>query len=52
MVIWPKSVVQKDINDMIVSGMTKEEIEKIIKENTFSGVEAKLKFSEWRKTNV
>ena len=52
MVIWPKSVVQKDINDMILSGMTKEEIEKIIKENTFSGVEAKLKFSEWRKTNV
>ena len=52
MVIWPKSVVQKDINDMILSGLTKEEIEKIIKENTFSGVEAKLKFTEWRKTNV
>ena len=51
-VLWPKTVRQKDINDMILSGMTKKEIQKIIKENTFMGAEAQLRFAEWRKTNV
>ncbi len=51
-VLWPNTVLDKDINDMILSGMTKEEIQDIIETNTFSTAEAQLKFAEWRKIDV
>ena len=50
--MWPNTVLDKDINDMILSGMTKEEIQDIIETNTFSTAEAQLKFAEWRKIDV
>ena len=51
-VLWPESVSEKDINEMILSGRSKSEIHDIIKENTFSGISAKLKFTNWRKRNA
>jgi len=50
-VIWPDSMMHKDINDMIVAGYIKEQIQEIITDNTFSGAAAKLRFTTWRKTN-
>jgi hypothetical protein len=46
--IWPTNAPGKDINQMILNGLTS--VESIIVENTYSGLEAKLKFIEWRKT--
>jgi len=51
-VLWPEQIKEKDINDMILSGMSKEEVQEIIKNNTFSGAGAKLRFAEWRKINA
>ena len=48
-VLWPESMKYKDINDMILGGYSKSEIQQIIMDNTFSGVEAKLRFTEWKK---
>tara|TARA_B110000902_G_scaffold244437_1_gene297633 strand:+ start:541 stop:1371 length:831 start_codon:yes stop_codon:yes gene_type:complete len=48
-VLWPDSMKEKDINDMILSGYTKSQIQKIIKDNTFEGVAAKLRFTKWKK---
>jgi len=45
-VIWPSSITQKDINDMVLSGLSPEDI---IERNTFQGITAKLKFTEWKK---
>jgi len=45
-VIWPKTIEEKDINDMVISGYTPQEI---ISNNTFRGLEAKLKFADWKK---
>ena len=45
-VIWPSSIDDKDINDMVVSGL---DVESVIKSNTYSGLEAKLKFTTWKK---
>jgi transcription elongation factor Elf1 len=45
--IWPTNVLGKDINEMVLNGAT--DIESIIKANTYSGLEAKLKFTSWRK---
>ena len=51
-VIWPRYIEHKDINDMIVAGYTKEQIQDIIRNSTFSGAAAQLRFAEWRKINA
>ena len=48
-VIWPNTVKGKDINEMVMSGLTISEIEDIISSNTFSGLEAQAKFIFWKK---
>ena len=40
---------QKDINDMILSGMDAVEIMDIIHTNTVSGLSAKVALQEWKK---
>lgn len=47
--IWPKNVVDKDINDMILSGMSASEIQCIIDKNTHQDLRAKLEFELWKK---
>ena len=51
-VVWPNNLQYKDINDMILGNLTVDEVMKIINENTYSKLSAKLKFNEWRKTNA
>lgn len=48
-VIWPSNIQQKDINDMIKAGMTQDDIESVIDNNTFQGLEAQTKFIFWKK---
>ena len=45
-VIWPTNIVQKDINDMVLAGLS---VMDVLKSNTHSGLEAKVKFNEWKK---
>jgi len=47
--LFPESIQEKDINDMFIAGSTKEEIQQLITDNTFSGVAAILRFAEWRR---
>lgn len=47
--IWPEMVQEKDINDMILSGFTPEEIMDIIDSNTFVNLRAKMEFIQWKK---
>jgi transcription elongation factor Elf1 len=50
--LWPEQNPHKDINDMILSGMSSSDITSQIKENTYRGTEARLRFAEWRKINA
>jgi len=45
-VIWPQSVTKKDINDMILVGLDPQ---KIIQNNTYQGIQAKIKLTEWKR---
>ena len=45
-VIWPSGIVEKDINDMVLSGLN---VMDVIKSNTHTGLEAKIKFNNWKK---
>ena len=45
-VIWPNGIDDKDINDMVMSGL---DVQSVIELNTYSGLEARLKFNTWNK---
>ena len=46
-VIWPQKYENlKDINDMVMAGL---DVKKITRQNTFQGLEAKLKFIGWKR---
>ena len=45
-VIWPTTTKEKDINEMVLSGL---DVQSVIESNTYSGLEAKLKFTTWKK---
>ena len=45
-VIWPSNIRDKDINDMILSG---HDVKNVVESNTYQGLEAKLKFTVWKK---
>ena len=51
-VLWPDNLKEKDINDMILSGKTKQEIKLTIEENTYQGNMAKMRLTTWRKVNA
>ena len=45
-VIWPTGIEEKDINDMILAG---HDVQSIVESNTYSGLEANLKFTTWKR---
>ena len=45
-VIWPSHIEEKDINDMVMSGL---DVQSVIKSNIYFGLEAQLKFNTWKK---
>ena len=46
--IWPDNIKEKDINDLAYK-MSTRRIQKMIDENTFSGLTATLRFRDWKK---
>ena len=45
-VIWPNTIREKDINDMVLAG---HDVMSVLESNTYSGLEAKVKFTNWKK---
>lgn len=45
-VIWPTSIVEKDINDMVLSGL---DVQSVVESNVYSSLQAKIKFNYWKK---
>ncbi len=45
-VIWPKEVREKDINDMVLTG---RDVQSVVQSNVYSGLEAKIKLIDWKK---
>ena len=45
-VIWPTGIEEKDINDMILAG---HDVQSIVESNTYSGLEANLQFTTWKR---
>ena len=47
MCIWPETVLQKDINEMVSAGIA---VHRIISEHTYEGLALEHQFSTWRKS--
>ena len=47
--IWPDTNPHKDVNDMILAGMTSKEIQSTIKENIFTGLSARVRLADWKR---
>lgn len=47
--IWPDYIKEKDVNNMVLSGMKQEVIEQIIRQNTFANLYAKAALTKWSK---
>ena len=45
-VVWPKSIVEKDINDMVNAG---HDVQSVVESNTFDGLQAQVKLTEWKR---
>ena len=45
-VLWPSEIMEKDINDMFLSGY---DVQHVVESNVYQGLEAKLKFTNWKK---
>ena len=48
-VVWPEDLQLKDVNDLIISGMTKIEVKNLISKHTYSRLEALTKMTNYRK---
>ena len=48
-VIWPEGQTEKDINEMIINGKTKDQVQKIISDNTYSGLSALTQLNSYKR---
>ena len=48
-VIWPNDLQLKDVNDLIISGLTKSEVANIISTNTYSKLSALTQLNNYKK---
>ena len=48
---WPKTIKQKDINDMVLNGLSPNIIIDTIEKCKFSGLKAKMALSDWSKVS-
>ena len=45
-VIWPSTIPEKDINDMVLAG---HDVQSVVESNVYSGLKAKLQFNTWKR---
>ena len=46
MVIWPSTIPEKDINDMVLAG---HDVQSVVESNVYIGLKAKLQFNIWKR---
>lgn len=47
--IWPRTIAEKDINEMVINGKGTEEIMAMINKHTYQDMDAMLRMTMWRK---
>jgi hypothetical protein len=48
-VIWPQSLKEKDINDIVKAGKSLAYVQSLIDKNTFRGLQARANFYAWKR---
>lgn len=47
--LWPDNIRSKDINQMVLDGIAAQDVVSIVRDNTYTGVQASIRFSKWKK---
>jgi hypothetical protein len=47
--IWPDTIKEKDINEMVLAGNSPATIQHIIDNNTYDGIMATMRMNQWEK---
>jgi len=47
--IWPQQIGWKDVNDMVLGGLSVDQIKSFIDNNTFEGLQATMAITNWKK---
>ena len=47
--VWPEKLGWKDVNDMVLGGLSVDQIKKFIDDNTYDGMKAKLAITKWKR---
>ena len=47
--VWPEQLGWKDVNDMVLGGLSVDQIKKFIDDNTYDGLKANLAITKWKK---
>lgn len=50
--IWPEGIDGKDINQLVIDGMSVDQVKQMIDQNTYKGLLAQLHFNRWRKIEI
>jgi hypothetical protein len=50
--VWPETIEEKDINDMVLAGKSPSEIQDVINRNTFSGLKAVANLNSWKRCSI
>jgi hypothetical protein len=45
--IWDENIKEKDVNDMVINGMSPESVFDSIKQHTYKGLQAKMALTKW-----
>lgn len=51
-VVWPKQLMEKDVNDMVLAGYSPETIRRVIAENTRTGTKALIALNDWKRVSA
>lgn len=49
LVIWPDNIKEKDVNDIVLSGVDIRELNRIISDRVFTGLQAKMELNKWKR---
>jgi len=48
--VWPDNLEHKDVNDMVLAGLSQDFIKYIVDTHSFSDLRARLELTKWSKT--
>lgn len=50
--VWPEDVTAKDLNELVLQGMSLDDVREMVDQNSVRGLEAEIKVRQWKKCHI